>query len=107
MSSSVPMDLQCGSHCPGEAHDNRLAGDLLPRPKSDRFCSRTGAVTPIGSERSRSGILGQISRREVIAPSRSASVRIFTEPAIRSNGSSIKLNGVGGSRRDDALAANY
>jgi hypothetical protein len=84
----------------GEAHDNRLAGSLLSRLKTGSMLLGIGAMTPIGSERSsQSGALGPTSRREAIATSRSASARISTEPATWSNGSSIRSNSVGGSRR--------
>src|SRR5580704_9886259 len=57
-------------------------------------------MTPIGSEHSsQSGALGPIYRREAIATSRSASAHISTELATWSNGSSIRSNNVGGSRR--------
>ena len=57
-------------------------------------------MTPIGSEHSlQSAALGPTYRREAIAASRSASARISTERAIWSNGSSIRSNSVGGSRR--------
>src|SRR5215469_5664576 len=54
---------------------------------------------PIGSENSpSSGARGPISRRKVIATIRSASVHISIEPAISSNGSSIRSSIVVGSR---------
>src|SRR5262245_48988259 len=85
----------------GEAHDNRLAGSLLSRLKSgSMLLADRGYVTPIGSEHSsRRGALGPTYRREAIATSRSASARTSTEPATWSNGSSIRSNSVGGSRR--------
>ena len=85
----------------GEAHDNRLAGRLLSRLKSGSMllADRGYDADWIRALASESGALGPTYRRDAIATSRSASARISTEPATWSNGSSIRSNSVGGSRR--------
>jgi transposase len=84
----------------GEAHDNRLAGSLLSRLKSGSMLLADRGydadwIRAIVTERR----AWPTYRREAIAASRSASARISTERATWSNGSSIRSNSVGGSRR--------
>jgi transposase len=84
----------------GEAHDNRLAGKLLSRLKSGSICWPTVAMMPTGSEPlPRGRARWPISRRDAIAARRFASARISIEPAIWSNGSSIRSSIVGGLQR--------
>jgi transposase len=83
----------------GEAHDNRLASGLLSRLKS-------GSMLLADRGYDADWIRALTKRRAwanippcAIAPSRSASVRISTERATWSNGSSIRSNSVGVLRR--------
>jgi transposase len=84
----------------GEAHDNRLAGRLLSRLKS-------GTMLLADRGYDDDWIRALVTKRRAwanipprsIATSRSALARIYTERAIWSNGSSIRSNNVGESRR--------
>jgi transposase len=80
----------------GEAHDNRLAGKLLSRLKSEQCCSPTVAMTPIGSGRLFASMApGRISHRKETGQRRYASVRIFTGLATWLSGSSTKSSTIG------------
>ena len=68
---------------PGEAHDNRLCSVLLSALLPKRCCSRIVAMTPTGSgSLPASKEHGRTFRRNEIAKTRSASVRICIAHAI-------------------------
>jgi transposase len=84
----------------GEAHDNRLAGKLLSRLKSGTMllADRGYDADWIRALVRQHGAWANIPPKE-IEQRRCASVRIFTVRAIWLNGSSIRSNSAGGSRR--------
>jgi transposase len=84
----------------GEAHDNRLAGKLLSRLKSgSMLLADRGYDADWIRALARGRARWPISRQDAIAASRFASARISIEPAIWSNGSSIRSSIVGGLQR--------
>ena len=80
----------------GEAHDNRLAGKLPSRLQSGTMLLADRLDQSSCSPAQRPG---RISHRKEIGQRRYASVRISTVRAIWLNGSSIRSNSVGASRR--------
>jgi len=82
-------DLPPGLLTAGEAHDNRLANELLSRPAvgsmllADRGYDADWGAAP-----------EQTSRQRATAMNHSASARIFTRPEIWSNGPSTRSNTV-------------
>lgn len=86
---------------PGEAHDVRLAGKLLSRLKSGSMllADRSYDADWIRELAMKKGAWANIPPPKAIGAIRSASARISTALATRSNGSSAGSNNVVGWRR--------
>ena len=104
--NGLPMRLALTA---GEAHDNRLAGKLLPRLKSgtmllaDRGYDADWIRDLATKKRAWANIPPRSNRNDPICFSpylfRFASAHIYTVRVTWSNGSSIRSSSVGGSRR--------
>jgi transposase len=92
-SNGLPVRLALTA---GEAHDNRLAAKLLSRLKSGAMLWLIVDMTPTGLEQWSATVAhGRTSHHDGIERTRSASVRICTELATWSSGSSTKSSSVG------------